>query len=139
MTSVMLMVASLARLSGNGWVPSPAPESGGASARDARAQRQKRKWNRADSNRQPAACKAGALPVELRSRRCSSYMDYHEAEARVRTGDLSLTRRALYPLSYNGNRPAALQHPSTQHFVLQREWRGSNPRPSRWRRDALSD
>lgn len=51
------------------------------------------------------------------------------AEARSRTGDLSLTRRALFQLSYNGVGITMTR--------FEREWRGSNPRPSRWRRDAL--
>jgi hypothetical protein len=44
----------------------PAPESGGALARGGAGTsrfRVEEGWNRADSNRQPAACRAGALPL----------------------------------------------------------------------------
>src|ERR1044071_4009804 len=63
MTSVMLIVASLAHLSGNWWAPPPAPETGGRRPAVRGRRSVGLKWNRADSNRQPAACRAGALPL----------------------------------------------------------------------------
>ena len=50
-------------------------------------------WRMSGSNRRPIACKAIALPAELIPQ------EFIGAGCRIRTDDLSLTRRLLYQLS----------------------------------------
>lgn len=53
-------------------------------------------WSRTDSNRQPPACKADALPIELRSHtNVNNGQDGWDP-----TSDLLLPRQALLHLSY---------------------------------------
>jgi hypothetical protein len=65
-------------------------------------------WRRSDSNRQPDACKASALPIELQPHVVtvripwppSMRSGYPRSPTWVRTRDIRLNRTALFQLSY---------------------------------------
>ena len=62
---------------------------------------QLRKWRRPDSNRRPSACKADALPTELRPRTCTTN---HEVGGRQATY-MALPRKSLTSLVAFGVQP----------------------------------
>jgi hypothetical protein len=80
-------------------------------------------WSRRESNPRPLRCRRSALPLSYGPFLSTSPT---RAAARDRTGDLSLTRRALSHLSYNGTWHLALIAP--KHCPEKLPGRDSNPR-----------
>ena len=59
-------------------------------------------WSLSGSNRRPPACKAGALPSELRPHILFLLVDCCGAGEGIRTPDPLITSQVLYHLSYTG-------------------------------------